>query len=198
MDKAVGQSGIHAAVAQLLLDAAEFRELGEGHGGTESHEKVGGVADRGVRGNAGESVAAATLHAHHQIAHRAGFAAEFIGIPHAQKRGLDGAGHHVLLGEGLLLLEDVQGPGVSGMELLQCLLQQADLGVLTAETEHRGSCDIRVGDVAGQEVAKRLRIQPGAAAAHVVLQELHPIQVRKERHGSMGRVPRARVDSSIS
>ena len=74
------------------------------------------------------------------------------------------------------------GLAKSRIALREFALQQADLRVLAAEAEHGGTGDVRVIDVTREQTAQRLRILPRAAAAEAVLEKLHAVHVREERH----------------
>ena len=66
-DKFVGQGGGLTAIAEALLDAAQFGKLGEHGRGAESGEEVGGVADGGIGGDAGEAIGPAAFHADNEV-----------------------------------------------------------------------------------------------------------------------------------
>jgi hypothetical protein len=52
---------------------AHFGHLREHHGRAAADQQIGSVAHRRVGGHAGKGIAAAALHAHHQLRGRAGF-----------------------------------------------------------------------------------------------------------------------------
>ena len=78
LDEAVGAGGVGAAVDEVLLHAAELRELGQDGAAAEGGEEVRDVADGGVGGDAGEAIRAAALECDGKVA-RAGRAARVAG-----------------------------------------------------------------------------------------------------------------------
>ncbi len=70
---------------------ANFRDFREHHGCAAAHQQVRGVADSGVSGHAGKSVAATALHTHHQLGGRAGDAlalVEFFQMAHGNLQNI--------------------------------------------------------------------------------------------------------------
>ena len=66
----LGHLGCDRARGELVDGVAHLGDLAEHHGGAGAHQQVGGEAHRRVGGDAGERIAAAALHAHHQLGGR--------------------------------------------------------------------------------------------------------------------------------
>ena len=63
----------------------------------------------------------------------------------------------------------------------QFVFENADLGMLTAETEDRCASDIGMIDVSGEQSAKRIRILSSAPAAKAMFEEFHAVHEREKR-----------------
>ena len=179
---AAGDIGIDGARRELLHRVAHLGGFGEHHGGTRAHQQVGAIADGRIRRDAGEGVAAAALHADHQLAGGHRLAAALVQAFQVRNRllhhGFDDV-HEALV---LFVLEphDIEAAAVGGDRDRSGWQQALGLQLLAAQAEHHHlAAEVRVGgDVAqGADRDHRIGRVDGDAAAVAVLQRQHAVDV---------------------
>ncbi len=186
LHKFVGDFLPSAALDELLLDTTELWEFGEDAAAAEGGQKIGGMADGGIGGNAGEAVGAAALEAEAQLRERRGRARGLVGFHETEEGVANGFREHVEFRAHLLLLEDEQRLGKIRIAALELFDQHGHLRVLAAETQDRGAGDVGMMNVAGEEAAEISGVFAGASAAALVHQELDAVEVTKN-FGSGGK-----------
>ncbi len=127
-----------------------------------------------------EAVAATALEADGELREWCLRSGDLIGLHQAVERLLDRGGEHRLFGALPLLLEVEERLVEVRGALGDLLAEEVALRVLTAEREHRGTGDVRVVQVAGQQSAEIARVLARAAASARVRQELDSVDVAED------------------
>jgi hypothetical protein len=92
----------------------------------------------------------------------------------------DGLRHHRRFRAAALLLENVEWLIKLWIPLANLFAKDANLCVLAAQAEDRGSGDVGMVNVAGDQSAEIVGIFPRAAAAAFVQQEANAVNVREK------------------
>src|SRR6185437_16925611 len=98
-------------------------------------EQVGGIADRGVGGDAGEPIRPTAFQPDTELAERGRLASLLIGEDQTGKGLFYGLRKESRFGADLLLFKDVEWFGKLRAALFYLFFQHRDLGILTAEAE---------------------------------------------------------------
>ena len=171
------------AAGELVDCVAHLGVLAEHHRAAGAHQQVGGETHRRVGGDTGEGVAAAALHTHHQLAHRAGLALAAVEAFQMGFRLREDAVNHRHEPDVLLILQTdhirslaliADRNGFRGEQALR-------LQLLAAQAEHHHlAAEVRVaGQVAhGSDRDDRVGRVDGHAAAVAVRQAHHTVHVR--------------------
>ncbi|MDR6356217.1 hypothetical protein Q3H58_002888 [Pseudomonas psychrotolerans] len=179
-DQRIGHLGGGGAWGQQVDAVAHLGVLGEHHRGTRAHQQIGGHAQGRVGGDAGEGVAAAALHAHHQLGRWHRFTAAL--VEHLQPR-LDQP--HDLLdhaGEAVGRILQAEQPGffiLPGGEVV-ARHQLAGLQLLAAQTDHQrlaAEVGVAADVVQGADRNHRIGCIDGHAATVAVGQRHHVVDV---------------------
>ena len=179
MDEAVGDLGARATIDEILFDAAEFRKFRKDGAAAERGENIGSVTDGWIGGKAGKTVGASAFQAQTEAGKRSGGALRFVGFHQAEKSAANCFAEHGGFGAAVLLFDDDQWLIKIGIPFAQFLAEYRDLGVLAAETENRGSGNVGVIDVTGDEAAEIIGIFARAAAAAFVQEETDAVYILK-------------------
>src|SRR5271155_4364042 len=177
MDETVGDVGARAAIDEILFHAAEFRKFRKDGAAAERGENIGSVTDGGIGRKAGKTVGASAFQAHAEAGERSGGALSFVGFHQAEKCAANCFAEHGGFGAAVLLFDDDEGLSEIWISFAQFLTQNRDLRVLAAETENRGTGDIGMIDVTGNEAAEIIGIFAGAATAAFMQQETDAVYI---------------------
>src|SRR5690348_8976202 len=135
------------------------------------------MSDGGIRGKPGETVRATAFESDTKIRQARGAAGELVCFREADERLANGAREHRRLGRAFLLLEKEERLAELRIALLDGVLNHRNLRVLAAEAQDRGSGDVGMDDVIGEQCAKVLRVFASRAAAAFVKEELDAVDV---------------------
>src|SRR5258708_5590498 len=123
------------------------------------------MADSRICGKTGKTVRASTLQSQAQAGKRDACSPVLIGFHQAEEGVPNRFRQHRGFGAALLLLHDHERLIEIRISLVQLRAQNADLGVLATQTEHRCSRHIRVMNITRNEAAEIVGILSRASAA---------------------------------
>ena len=195
LNEAVGDFFPHAAVDELLFCPAEFGEFGEDASAAERGEQVGGVADGGIRGEAGKAVGAAAFQAESELRKRRGLAFRFVGFDKTEEGFANGLRKHCRFGSAFLLFENQNRFAAIRVAALDLLEEDGNLRVLATEAKNRGASNVGMMNVACEQATEIVRVFASAAAAAFVHKKFDSVDVAKEFRRRRSRLHRVEGES---